>query len=207
MEWNGMYPIQRNGPNMTTNDDQIRALLANYEQSLNTSDAALAASCYTPDGIFMPTTLPTAKGADMRGAHQQIFDAIHLDVTFTIDELETRDRYALCRHHRAPQHGPQEAVLDLRAALKTRTGSRPAHCRRSPSIAPGRPRETARTPTTVTEGLDELQRRPRPGSPGVCGSHLRPRGGEVCVPDPAVGASARYRARCSRSASSSSLAS
>ncbi len=85
---------------MTTHDDQIRALLATYEQSLNTSDAALAASCYSPDAIFMPTTLPTAKGAGMEGAYRQIFDAIRLDVTFTIDELEiTSDdsAYALTR--------------------------------------------------------------------------------------------------------------
>ncbi len=85
---------------MTNNDDQLRALLATYEQSLNTSDAALAASCYTPDGMFMPTTLPTAQGADMEGAYRQIFDAIRLDVTFTIDELEIasdHDAYALTR--------------------------------------------------------------------------------------------------------------
>ncbi len=72
---------------MKSHDDQIRSLLATYERSLNTSDAALAASCYTPDGIFMPTTLPTAHGADMEDAYRQIFDAIRLDVTFTIDEL------------------------------------------------------------------------------------------------------------------------
>jgi ketosteroid isomerase-like protein len=48
----------------------------------------------------MPTTLPTAKGADMQDAYQQIFDTIRLDVTFTIDELEiTGDHtaYALTR--------------------------------------------------------------------------------------------------------------
>jgi uncharacterized protein (TIGR02246 family) len=73
---------------MTTNDEQIRALLTTYERSLNTSDATLAASCYTPDGVFMPTTLPTAAGADMEAAYRQIFDTIRLDVTFTIDELE-----------------------------------------------------------------------------------------------------------------------
>ena len=86
--------------NMTNHDDQIRSLLATYERSLNTSDAALAASCYTPDGVFMPTTLPTAEGANMQGAYRQIFDAIRLDVTFTIDELEiTSDTsaYALTR--------------------------------------------------------------------------------------------------------------
>ena len=85
---------------MTNHDDQIRSLLATYERSLNTSDAALAASCYTPDGVFMPTTLPTAEGANMQGAYRQIFDAIRLDVTFTIDELEiTSDTsaYALTR--------------------------------------------------------------------------------------------------------------
>lgn len=85
---------------MTNRDDQIRSLLATYEQSLNTSDVALAASCYTPDGIFMPTTLPTANGADMQGAYRQIFDAIRLDVTFTIDELEVASdevAYALTR--------------------------------------------------------------------------------------------------------------
>lgn len=77
----------QNGANMKSHDEQIRSLLATYERSLNTSDAALAASCYTPDGIFMPTTLPTAHGADMEDAYRQIFDAIRLHVTFTIDEL------------------------------------------------------------------------------------------------------------------------
>ena len=85
---------------MTNHDDQIRSVLATYERSLNTSDAALAALCYTADGIFMPTTLPTAEGAHMEGAYRQIFEAIRLDVTFTIDELEiTSDHsaYALTR--------------------------------------------------------------------------------------------------------------
>ena len=85
---------------MTSNEQQIRSLLATYEQSLNTSDAALAASRDTPDGIFVPTGLPTARGADMQSAYRQVFEAIRLDVTFTIDELDiTGDRtaYALTR--------------------------------------------------------------------------------------------------------------
>ena len=85
---------------MNSHDDQIRSLLATYERALNTSDAVLAASCYAPDGIFMPTTLPTAQGADMEGAYRQIFDAIRLDVIFTVDELViTSDdsAYALTR--------------------------------------------------------------------------------------------------------------
>ena len=85
---------------MSTPHDEIRELLSTYEQSLNTSDAALAASCYTSDGVFMPTTLPTAAGADMEAAYRQIFQAIRLDVTFTIDELEVASEdvaYALTR--------------------------------------------------------------------------------------------------------------
>lgn len=85
---------------MSTSETQIRDLLATYERSLNTSDADLAASCYAADGIFMPTTLPTVTGAEMAGGYRQIFDAISLDVAFTIDELAvTSDEaaYALTR--------------------------------------------------------------------------------------------------------------
>lgn len=85
---------------MSTSENQIRDLLATYERSLNTSDADLAASCYAADGIFMPTTLPTVTGADMADGYRQIFDAIRLDVAFTIDELTvTSDQtaYALTR--------------------------------------------------------------------------------------------------------------
>jgi len=85
---------------MDNNEDQIRDLLDTYERSLNTSDANLAASCYTADGVFMPTTLPTVTGPDMATGYRQIFDAIRLNVTFTIDELTvTSDAtaYALTR--------------------------------------------------------------------------------------------------------------
>ena len=85
---------------MTTDETQIQDLLATYERSLNTSDADLAASCYTADAVFMPTTLPTVSRADMAGGYRAIFDAIRLDVTFTIDELTvTSDTtaYALTR--------------------------------------------------------------------------------------------------------------
>jgi uncharacterized protein (TIGR02246 family) len=72
---------------MNTSESQIRDLLATYERALNTSDADLAASCYAADGVFMPTTLPTVTGGDMADGYREIFDAIRLDVTFTIDEL------------------------------------------------------------------------------------------------------------------------
>ncbi len=70
-----------------TATDEITELLASYEAALNTDDTALAVSCYTTDGVFMPTTLPTATGSELTAAYDQTFAAIHLDVCFTIDEL------------------------------------------------------------------------------------------------------------------------
>ena len=73
---------------MTNSDEQqIRDLLATYQKSLNTSDAELAASLYTDDGVFMPHSFPTSRKAEVRGAYGMIFDAISLDIDFTIDEL------------------------------------------------------------------------------------------------------------------------
>jgi len=68
-------------------EDEIRELLATYERALNTDDIALAVSCYASDGVFMPTTLPTAAGSELRAAYAGTFKAIHLDVTFAVDEL------------------------------------------------------------------------------------------------------------------------
>ena len=95
---------------MENNEHQIRELLTTYQRSLNTSNADLAASCYTADGIFMPTTLPTVHGAHMADGYRQIFDAISLHVTFTIDELTvTSDdtAYALTR-----SNGTQTVLAD-----------------------------------------------------------------------------------------------
>ena len=80
----------------SSSKQKIKDLLSMYEKSLNTSNAKLAASCYTADGVFMPTTLPTATGADMEAAYNNVFGAITLNVKFTIDELVVAgdDKYA-----------------------------------------------------------------------------------------------------------------
>jgi uncharacterized protein (TIGR02246 family) len=72
---------------MADSTEQVTTLLATYQRALNTSNAALAASCYTADGVFMPTTLPTATGDHLAAAYEAIFAAIALDVEFTVDEL------------------------------------------------------------------------------------------------------------------------
>ncbi len=81
-------------------EPEIRDLLQTYERALNTSDAALAASCYLSDGMFMPTTLPTSQGTALEDAYAQTFAAISLHVTFTIDDLVAASdtmAYALTR--------------------------------------------------------------------------------------------------------------
>jgi uncharacterized protein (TIGR02246 family) len=81
-------------------DQDIRDLLRTYESALNAGDAALAAACYTADGVFMPTTLPTVSGAAMERGYAALFAAIRLDVVFDVDELVVANEsvaYALTR--------------------------------------------------------------------------------------------------------------
>jgi uncharacterized protein (TIGR02246 family) len=83
-----------------TSADKIRSVLETYQRALNTDDTTLAVSCYTSDGVFMPTTLPTAVGPALNAAYAQTFEAIHLNVEFTIDEIVVANdavAYALTR--------------------------------------------------------------------------------------------------------------
>ncbi|MDA0302038.1 MAG: nuclear transport factor 2 family protein [Chloroflexi bacterium] len=68
-------------------EQEIRSLLTTYEGALNTSDAELAASLYTADGVFMPHQFPSSVGPHVRDAYQQIFEAIGLDIAFSVDEV------------------------------------------------------------------------------------------------------------------------
>ncbi len=72
---------------MATDTDQIRELLATYQDALNASDAETSASLYGSDGVFLPYQLPTSSGDEVLGAYQAIFGAIKLDVAFTIDDV------------------------------------------------------------------------------------------------------------------------
>lgn len=91
--------MRRKGFAVTAEED-IRTVLATYERALNADDVELAVSCYTDDGVFMPTTLPTATGPELGPAYTQTFEQIHLAVTFTVDEVAVtgpETAYALTR--------------------------------------------------------------------------------------------------------------
>jgi uncharacterized protein (TIGR02246 family) len=80
-------------------EHEIRELLKTYERSLNTGDATLATACYTSDGVFMATTLPTASGGALHEAYARTFDVIRLSVEFTVELVVASDdvAYALTR--------------------------------------------------------------------------------------------------------------
>jgi uncharacterized protein (TIGR02246 family) len=67
---------------------KIEALLKEYEKSLNTSDAKLAQSLYTKDGIFMPTEAPSGIGSEgILKSYEYVFSQIQLNIQFFIEEI------------------------------------------------------------------------------------------------------------------------
>lgn len=73
----------------------IEALLSTYKTALNTSDAKLAQSLYTKDGVFMPTEAPTAIGSEnVLKAYEFVFSQIQLNIEFFIEEIEVEDNLA-----------------------------------------------------------------------------------------------------------------
>lgn len=66
----------------------IEILLNQYKKSLNTSDATLATSLYTKDGIFMPTEAPSAVGREqIKASYEFVFSQIQLTIEFFIEEI------------------------------------------------------------------------------------------------------------------------
>ena len=73
----------------------IEALLSKYEESLNTSDAKLAQSLYTKDGIFMPTEAPSGIGSDgILKSYEYVFSQIQLNIKFFIEEIQVEGNLA-----------------------------------------------------------------------------------------------------------------
>lgn len=75
--------------------EKIEALLSEYKKALNTSDANLAQSLYTKDGIFMPTEAPSAIGREhIRKTYEYIFSQIQLHIEFFIEEISVENTFA-----------------------------------------------------------------------------------------------------------------
>ena len=62
--------------------------LDRYEQALNRADIDAVMKLYAGDAVFMPQHSPPAEGREaVRTAYTHVFDAIRLDIDFTIDEI------------------------------------------------------------------------------------------------------------------------
>ena len=73
---------------MTHDEQEIRALLAEYERLLNAGDAESIARLYSADGIFMPQGFPTAAGREaVLQSYRAIFQNIALTIEFEVDEI------------------------------------------------------------------------------------------------------------------------
>ena len=74
---------------------KIESLLGEYQKSLNTSDAKLAQSLYTKDGIFMPTEAPSGIGTDgILNSYEYVFSQIQLNIEFFIEEIQVEGNMA-----------------------------------------------------------------------------------------------------------------
>lgn len=86
----------QNQETMQKEDKQnIETLLGEYQKALNTSDAKLAQSLYTTDGIFMPTEAPSGIGAEgILRSYEYVFSQIQLNIEFFIEEIEVEGNMA-----------------------------------------------------------------------------------------------------------------
>ena len=84
------------------NDNQyetdINTVIKSYERALNGSDVHSVIKLYAQDGVFMPSSKPTAVGrAQVTKAYRQVFKGLDLDVTFHVDEIVRRHDIAFVR--------------------------------------------------------------------------------------------------------------
>ncbi len=88
-----------NADSMTDTDRrEIQTVLDRYEQALNASDVDAVLELYADDGVFMPSSAPTAVGIEsVRAAYEHVFSMIQLSIVFTVDEIVADGSIAFAR--------------------------------------------------------------------------------------------------------------
>jgi len=77
---------------------EIKKVLFSYRDALNESNAEKVLSLYTENGVFMPSSAPTAIGQEqLKGTYEFVFSNIQLNIEFYIDEIEIVGEYAFVR--------------------------------------------------------------------------------------------------------------
>jgi len=77
---------------------EIKKVLFSYRDALNESNVEKVLSLYTENGVFMPSSAPTAIGQEqLKGTYEFVFSNIQLSIEFYIDEIEIVGEYAFVR--------------------------------------------------------------------------------------------------------------
>jgi uncharacterized protein (TIGR02246 family) len=88
---------------MSATNETVTALLAKYNDALNSSSTDAVMPLYAEDGVFMPPYSPSAVGSEaLRKAYDAVFKAITLNVKFTVAEIvELAPEWAFARTNSA----------------------------------------------------------------------------------------------------------
>ncbi len=88
-----------NADSMTDTDRrEIQTVLDRYEKALNASDVDAVIELYADDGVFMPSSAPTAVGIEnVRAAYEHVFTTIKLNIAFTVEEITGGGSIAFAR--------------------------------------------------------------------------------------------------------------
>ncbi|HXL56577.1 MAG TPA: SgcJ/EcaC family oxidoreductase, partial [Chitinophagaceae bacterium] len=79
----------------TTEQSAIEQLLFSYRDALNASDVSKVLPLYTRDGVFIPTSAPTAKGREqLKGSYEFVFKTIQIHIEFLVEEIVVSGDYA-----------------------------------------------------------------------------------------------------------------
>ncbi len=78
---------------------KIETVLSTYEKALNALDADTVMTLYADDGVFMPQhSAPNIGKEAVRAAYDGVFQAIKLDIEFTVDKiLQVSPEWAFAR--------------------------------------------------------------------------------------------------------------
>ncbi len=81
-----------------TDRREIQTVLDRYETALNASDVDAVVELYADDGVFMPSSAPTAVGIEsVRAAYEHVFTTIKLNIAFTVEEIVAAGSTAFAR--------------------------------------------------------------------------------------------------------------
>lgn len=90
--------LKQNTMEQTTEKSAIEKLLFSYRDALNASDVSKVLPLYTNDGVFMPSSAPSAVGQEqVKAAYEFVFKTIQLNIEFYIDEIVVNGDYAFAR--------------------------------------------------------------------------------------------------------------